>query len=350
MISQENRKITIDQVAEYCGVSKTTISRYLNGRYDAMSKETQDRIRDAVETLNYRPNRTAQRLKSSRTKLIGCVVSDISSPFSALLLRGIMKVCEEAGYQVLFVDSRDSPKRECRAIEDFLQNCVDGLIINTTSGNDNYLLSVKSRGIPIVLADRELCQSNMIDTVTTPNFEDAYRCVQFLFECGYTEIAFFTEQLKGISPRVHRNSGYVSAMKELAPAGTEARVYKVNPQNAKECTEYVRSFREQFIGKRIAILSANGVVAHSVLLAMKALGIRAGYEFGFCTFDDWDWLQLSSPEVTAVAMGTEEIGIRSAELLLKRINADSEDTEPIFVQLPTEMIVRGSTVGKNKQP
>ena len=176
----------------------------------------------------------------------------------------------------------------------------------------------------------------MIDTVTTPNFEDAYRCVQFLFECGYTEIAFFTEQLKGISPRVHRSSGYKAAMKELSPAGTAAHIYEINPKNAKECTEYVRSFREQSIGKRIAILAANGVVAHSVLLAMKALGIMAGYEFGFCTFDDWDWLQLSSPEVTAVSMGTEEIGIRAAELLLKRINADNEEAaQPMFLQLPT---------------
>ena len=345
MISQDSNKITIDQVAKYCGVSKTTISRYLNGRYDAMSKETQNRIRDAVEKLNYRPNRTAQRLKSSRTKLIGCVVSDISSPFSALLLRGIMQVCEEAGYQVLFADSRDSPKRECRAIEDFLQNSVDGLVINTTSGNDDYLLSIKDRGIPIVLADRELRQNNMIDTVTTPNFEDAYRCVQFLFECGYTEIAFFTEQLKGISPRVHRNSGYKTAMKELSPAGTEAHIYEINPKNVAESTEYVRTFRERFMGKRVAILAANGVVAHSVLLAMKALGIMAGYEFGFCTFDDWDWLQLSSPEVTAVSMGTEEIGIRAAELLLKRINADDEGAvQSSFLQLPTKLIVRGSTV------
>jgi len=311
-----------------------------------MSKETQNRIRDAIEVLNYKPNRTAQRLKANRARLIGCVLSDISSPFSALLLRGITKVCEDAGYQVLFVDSRDSPKRECRAIEDFLQNRVDGLIINTTSGNDDYLLEIQARGIPTVLADRELQQSGRIDTVTTPNYEDAYRCVEFLLECGYTEIAYFTEQLKGISPRVRRSAGYAAAIAELCPPGTEAHIYQIDPQNPLEYTNYVKSFRDKFIDKRIAILSANGVVAYRVLLAMKVLEIKAGYSFGFCTFDDWKWLQLSSPAVTAVAMGTEEIGVQAAKLLLKRVNADSEsDTQPVCIQLPTKFIVRGSTVG-----
>ena len=126
MDAQSEKKVTINQVASYCGVSKTTISRFLNGKYENMSAETKEKISAAVKELNYHPDRSAQRLKASRTMLIGCVIGDISSPFSALLLKGITSVCEESGYQVLFADSRESARREKRALRGFLDNRVDG--------------------------------------------------------------------------------------------------------------------------------------------------------------------------------------------------------------------------------
>ena len=165
MDTQSEKKVTINQVANYCGVSKTTISRFLNGKYENMSAETKEKISAAVKALNYHPDRSAQRLKSSRTMLIGCVIGDVSSPFSALLLKGITSVCEESGYQVLFADSRESARREKRAIRGFLDNRVDGLIVNTCGSNDEYLLELQGRGIPLVLADRPLMEPGLIDTV-----------------------------------------------------------------------------------------------------------------------------------------------------------------------------------------
>ena len=112
MDNQPESKMTIDKVAKLCGVSKTTISRFLNGKYENMSAETREHIRRVIAEVDYHPNRSAQQLKASRSMLIGCVIGDISSPFSALLLKGITTVCEEAGYQVLFADSGENPRRE----------------------------------------------------------------------------------------------------------------------------------------------------------------------------------------------------------------------------------------------
>ena len=146
-------KVTIDQVAAICGVSKTTISRYLNHKYENISAETRQRIEQVIAELDYRPNRTAQRLKASRSMLIGCCIGDIASPFAGLLLKGITETCESAGYQVLFADSKENSLREQRAIEGFLENRVDGLIVNTTGGNDEFLIRVQNeRGVPVVLA------------------------------------------------------------------------------------------------------------------------------------------------------------------------------------------------------
>lgn len=168
-MENQTERMTIDKVAKLCGVSKTTISRFLNGKYENMSAETREHIRRVIAEVDYHPNRSAQRLKASRSMLIGCVIGDIGSPFSALLLKGITTVCEEAGYQVLFADSGENAKRERRAINGFLENRVDGLIVNTSGNNDSFLLELQNNGMPLVLADRQLMSSDKIDTVTTPS-------------------------------------------------------------------------------------------------------------------------------------------------------------------------------------
>ena len=84
---------------------------------------------------------------------------------------------------------------ERRAIRGFLENRVDGLIINTSGNNDAFLLELQSGGTPLVLADRQLLSSDKIDTVTTPSKSAAYDCVRFLLAQGYTKVAFFSETI-----------------------------------------------------------------------------------------------------------------------------------------------------------
>jgi transcriptional regulator, LacI family len=88
-MSNDNFKITIDYVAKKAGVSKTTISRFLNGRYEYMSDATRENIKKVIEELNYRPNNLARSLKLNRSNLIGVLVSDIGNHFSSILVKGI---------------------------------------------------------------------------------------------------------------------------------------------------------------------------------------------------------------------------------------------------------------------
>lgn len=342
---QQDKKVTIDQVAKLCGVSKTTISRYLNGKYENISAETRERIRKVIEELDYRPNRSAQRLKANRSMLIGCIIGDVSSPFSGLLLKGITRVCETAGYQVLFADSGEDPKKERSAIEGFLANQVDGLIVNSPGGNEQLLMETQERGVPIVLADRGLMEKGKLDTVASTDWKSAFECVSFLSSCGYTKIAFFSEGNHNITPRILRCRGYADGIKSIFPQGTEPVIYEFDRESLEDCVKCVTEFREKFPHERIAILSVNGVTARHILLAFQTAELSLGWDYGLCTFDDWTWLRLVPPGITSVAMSTEQIGAESARLLLERISGKrAYDAPAVYLEIPTRLTVRGSTV------
>lgn len=338
----QDEKLTINKVAELCGVSKTTISRYLNGKYDNMSAATKERIGAVIAGLDYHPNRSAQRLKAQKAMLIGCVIADVSSIFSAIMLKGIVSACEQAGYQVLFSDSREDPARERRAIQDFLDNRVDGLIVNTTGGNDALLEELKTR-LPVVLVDR-LTASRELDDVSSPNFDTAHNTTQLLLGMGYERVAFISEEPRGISPRVDRRRGYAAAVTERE---LEPECIELDTARPEDCAGAIARFVEKYPGRRLALLSANGVTALHALMALSTLNITVGYDFGFCTFDDWAWLQLTRPGITTVQLGTEEKGEAAARLLIGRINDDpSLGDEVQHIVIPSHVILRGSTLSE----
>ena len=342
MDSGAGKKVTIDQVAALCGVSKTTISRFLNHRYENISEETRLRIERVIRELDYRPNRSAQRLKASRSMLIGCCIGDLGSPFSGLLLRGITGVCEAAGYQVLFADSGEDPRKERQAIEGFLENSVAGLIVNTPGGNDEFLSSIADKGVPVTLADRSLREGGRLDTAINEYEKSIRDVVRLMLECGYTRIAFFSEEIRNVMPRIQRRDGYLAAMKALAPVEAGPYVYEFDRHDPKGCGDCLQAFRSAFPGERLALLSVNGATGQELLMTMKALRLWPGHDLGLCTFDDWSIFSLA--DVTTIRLQTERVGAAAAQMLLERITGTAENVPARSMELPTELILRSSTV------
>lgn len=340
---ERQKRVTIDQVAAQAGVSKTTVSRFLNGRYDALSSETRERIGQVIDRLHYRPNRMAQSLKARNSRLLGCLVSDISSPFSALIVKGINSVCLAAGYQLLLVDSGDDPERERTAIRDLLENQVDGLIINTTGQNDEYLISLRERGVPLVMADRCLSAPGLLDTVATESYHITYQCITYLKSLGYEQVAFFTQGNEHVAPRILRFQGYCDALRDSFGQDGRERLYRFRLEDKNDCVKQLDAFRSRFAGQRLAVFAVNGVTMLSLLQGIRLANIPIGAQFGVCGFDDWGWADLIPPGITTIAQDSWMVGRRSAELLLERIAGEGPEL-PIYEELPNRLEIRGSTV------
>ena len=94
---------TIADVAKAAGVSATTVSRIINGRYDKMRPATRKRVEKAIKDLHFVPTASARQLRQTHSHVVGILVGDISNPFSSLLAKGIDDVLQQAGYDILLM-------------------------------------------------------------------------------------------------------------------------------------------------------------------------------------------------------------------------------------------------------
>lgn len=342
MSELRGQRATIKDVAEMAQVSKTTISRYLNGQYEFMSVETKEKIEEVIRELEYRPSNIARSLKTKKTGLIGCIIADIGSPFSSIVVKGINDVCKQMGYHVIFANTDNNPDSEKESINSLLDNKVDGLIINTTGKIDDYLIELNNYGVKIVLADRCLKSINKIDTVATDNYRATYNCMKFLYKQGYKKIAFFTQDTTDNSSRYLRHYAYMDAVKNLYNINGEDFTYIIDEKNMDLCEKNLIDFEKKCNGETGVIFTVNGVTLLNVLHGMKNLNIKITGNLGICGYDDWGWASLIPPGITTITQDSYECGVQSAKLLISRINNDKIGKSK-YVELPAEIVIRGST-------
>lgn len=133
-----SEKFTIKDIAELAQTSKTTVSFYLNGKYEKMSKETRERIERVIRETDYKPSVVARSLNSKNTKLIGVLIGDITNTFSNQIVKGIEEEAHKSGYQVIIGNSNYNQESEDKYIESMLMLGVDGFIIQPTSHFRKY--------------------------------------------------------------------------------------------------------------------------------------------------------------------------------------------------------------------
>jgi LacI family kdg operon repressor len=141
-------------VAKEANVSKSTVSQYLNQRFEYMGEDTKKRVEEAIQKLNYRPNIIARSLRQKKTSTIGVIVANILHSFSTQVIRSIEDVCSESNINVIVCNADDNPNKERMYIEMLRNKQVDGLIIFPTGGNLDLYQEMEKENFPIVFMDR----------------------------------------------------------------------------------------------------------------------------------------------------------------------------------------------------
>lgn len=338
-VARQVARVTIEDVAQKAGVSKATVSRFLNRRDELLTPAIAQRVEAAIAALGYSPSPMAQALKRGRSRLIGLVVADVTNPFSVAVLRGAEKACQEAGYLLMLFNLGDDGRREHDAIELLDAYQIDGIILNTLGRDEGAAAAAARHGRPVVLVDRR--HANMpADFVSLDNAGAVRAACDHLLQAGWNQFLFVTEPMAGVSSRTEREAAFrlfLADHPEIRGSSFESYV-----EHPEQLDAELRAGQEG--GRRLAVLASNAVITLRVADAVARLGWRFGEDLGFVGIDETEWAPLVGPGLSTIAQPTEALGRLATACLLERLQG--RDVPPRQILLPGTLKVRGSSVRK----
>ncbi|WP_211221528.1 substrate-binding domain-containing protein [Ktedonobacter racemifer] len=330
--------VTITDVAEKAGVSKSTVSQYLNKRYEYMSAQTRQKIETTIAELDYQPNILARSLKQKRTSTIGVIVANIVHGFSIEICRALEDYFQEQSMNVILCNSDEDMEKEKTYLETLQAKQVDGIILFPTGENKSLYKKLVKERMPLLFLDRKV-EGVLSDTVVVNNAEAVFQATEHLAEQGHKRIAIITEPLT-ISSRIDRMEGYKRAVREL---GLEQRQeFMIHCEIGQ-----IRSkLAELFSGteRPTAMIAGNELVLMEILSFIKNNQMPVPEELALIVFDNISFAHLLTPTLTAIAQPTLEMGRAAGKLLMNRITADVPTNGPPREQVfDCKLIIRESS-------
>lgn len=330
---------TIRDVAQKAGFSVATVSHVINGTRK-VAPETAERIKQAMEELDYHPNAVAQSLRTQKTKAIGIVVSDITNPFFATLVRGTEDAAAEAGYSLIVCNSDESPDKEDRYVRLLRQRRMDGLLISPVGdGSTSAVQELPRQRMPFVFVDRR-AEGVEADAVLSDNIAGAYQATHYLIEQGHSRIGLILG-IKGATTTEERLAGYSQALEEAGIAiSKELMVWGgYRTEGGRRATALLMGLD----APPTAIFSTNNLMTMGVLQELIERGVTIPTDMAVVGFDDLKLANLVRPALTAIAQKPYQIGHTAFGLLLKRISEPTGNEEYQEIRIPVKLRIRGST-------
>lgn len=329
------RKPTMSDVARLAGVGTMTVSRVLN-RTARVSSETEERVRDAIKKLHYRPNELARAFRGQRSRSIGLLVPYLFDPFFATCAHAASVVAREHGYSVITATTDEDPETEYGEIEQMLQRHVEGLLIIPAQTQSSRLTRTLFGRTPVVFFDRPGVDDSL-DSVLVENTEGARKMVEHLVGHGHRKISFMSMN-RSLFTMEARYQGYSEAMRQ---AGLVEDV-SFNCATAEDAEREVASRIKAAAGEPVAFFTANNLTTRSVFGALVHLGVKIPAEAAIAAFDDSELSELTSPPISVVRQPSYRLGESAARLLFERIGAEEEEHPASHQVLPVEIVLRRS--------
>lgn len=330
---------TIWDVARLARVSKSTVSRALNGA-PGVAPETARRVLEAARALRYRPNLVAQSLVKRRTQTIGLIIPDQRNPYYA---HASWVAEREAGlhdYLVMVCNSDNDPRKEEEYLRVLEARQVDGiLLIGGVKSVAPVVRMAAQSSIPVVLVDRAVGSTYPIPSVVLDNIRGGRELTEFLLNLGHLRIAFVTSEYT-MAER-DRRIGYERAL--------EAAGLPVDPELVVRLEEATwkdgRLARlEQLLlsdSRPTAIFASNDLKAIAVYRLLRRLGLRVPDDISVVGYDNIEIADLLTPPLTTMAQPIDDMAATGMRILLQLIEGGDPPSEPI--RFAPRLHVRAST-------
>jgi|TARA_R110000868_G_scaffold124126_1_gene328328 LacI family transcriptional regulator len=334
------KKITLKEIAQYFGVSISTVSKAINDSHE-ISDGLKAKIQQFAKDNKYRPNKVALSLLQRKTKTIGVVVPNILNYFFTQVFSGIEKVANERGYILLSCISDESYEKEVATLEFLGGGTVDGLIVSMAEETQfknklEHFQNILDEQIPLVMFDR-VSDVILCDKVVVDDFEAGYKTTKYFINLGCRTVALVTA-IDHSSVGKLRVEGYKKALEEANIPFDDKLILRVGKEGD---LEVLLTFLLNY--KSIeGIMALDEITAVEVLRLIKARGYRVPEDISVIGFTNGKLSRYVSPALTAVSQHGTYIGETAAKVLIERIESKQYMDSTTKV-IKTSLIVRDST-------
>ncbi|MBU5453849.1 LacI family DNA-binding transcriptional regulator [Caproiciproducens sp. MSJ-32] len=320
-------KVTIQDIANMVGVSKSTVSRYLNGGY--VSDDNKKKIEEAIEKTGFKSNFFAKRLKAKQSGLIGIIIPRIDSFTSGKILKSINKRLEENGYQGIILTSELSKEKEIEHMKKLYQQGVDGIIILAVNITKEHIELSRKLSIPILFTGQK---SSLVNYIKIDDYEAGRVLGQYIRDNGHRNIVYLgvTEEDKAVG--VERKAGFYDVFKDI-----ECNINFV--KTGFSFNEAYEASREVMKYKPTAVIGATDNIVLGFIRYAYENGYRIPDEISVAGFGGYDIGLAVHPTITTVEINYETLGEKTSDLILSYINGEEIDIDR---KVPLKLIKRES--------
>lgn len=322
-------KVTISDIANMSKVSKSSVSRYLNGGY--VSEENKIKIADAIKKTGYEENFFAKRLKTKRSNLIGVVLPRIDSVTVGKLLGGINQVLKESGLTPLLIISEQNCENELKAIQSLHQQGVDGIIVESVGITKEHIELISRISTPVIFTGQK---NDYVDCMIIDDYAAGQIMGNYFYNAKHRNIVFLGVSEEDDAVGVQRKKGFYDA---FAKHESDATIHFVETDfsfiNAYEKGKEVLEYHPT------AVVCATDNLCLGLMRYFYEQKIAIPQEISIAGFGGYDVSSVMMPPLTTIAFNYELLGIKTAEALLELIDGKKLNQEN---EIPLKLIERAS--------
>lgn len=342
------RAPTLNDVARLAKVSRSLASLVFQDS-PKVSLASRAAVLKAAEKLGYHPNESARRLKSTTTKSIGVVLTDIHNPYYAEIFYGVESAGNESDYKLLIgnsgfrsdelnQDARIMKNRQLESIKNIRSQMIDGLICSALRTTPDELRRA-SRNLPtVIIGHTPAPLIKEFDVVITDEAHAANLIVEHLTQLGHTRIAHISGGLD-TGPQNRSKAFLVEMRKRKLLSGAVV----VEGSWTQEAGYTLTGELLERKNPPTAIYAANDLIAMGVLARLKEVRLRVPNDISVIGYDDSEFARLRFADLTTVKESLFEMGRLGFELVLSRLENKRGTDSPQLLKIKPDLVVRTST-------
>lgn len=325
------KRSTAREVARHADVSLTTVSRYLN-EPETVTKETQEKVRKAIEDLGFRPSAAGRAINAGRTKIFGALVSTIDNAIFARVLLGVETQLSRNGYSLIVATTGDDRDTELAKVRELIKLGAEGLIVSGITHHPDLVDLVTRSNLPVV-AMSYYNPDYVIPTIGYDNYRAAQLVARHLADLGHHKIAVVHAPEENNDRIRNRLLGLREFEPELDFSFFRTELSVAGGRHAASRLIEVRP-------DATAFLCLSDIIAMGVMFELQSQGLSVPEHASVTGMESIMMAENLATPLTSVRMSTFEMGQQVARGLTNWVE---NNAPPSALEIPVELVIRAST-------